>query len=521
MDASPGSDKKRDSGGKIVSIYKRYAQFPPLREKSMNDIQSALADGPEEEDELYPGMRGSSDAPAPPVHGSGFHDEAKSGRLSPQKSDLSFSESSGLSSPEKDEPDFQLPILKKPANTGRVVSPFSEFHETFHKSMGRNLNYADGGAVEDGELGRRHAHEPAEMPAGRPTPGESKRDRRIAEQRRREREKEVRIEMQKRKKKEQSGEKKLLERRVDKNQAATPQLEIHDRDTELSPRRSQRLSSLRRPPPGSQNAAANASNSPHLGADPDRINAQNEKALAQMTLGGTRTPRSPTISRNMNRFISDSSEQSGGGNSSPDKHSSSRYPSTIPQQAASQYQQGQYDSIHNPQNTRAGVSRNPATPGSSRQPNPAIAQQRYNAYGQNNQQPYSQNNQQPHSQNNQQPYSQKYQQLHSQNYQQPHSQNYQSPHPQQPHPQHFQQYQQSPQQYQQYQHYQHQQMPTQPEYSQARYQQQTYQQSAQHHYPARQPVQGQPYSSPDYKKHFGAPQQTHRDSPTNPYIREN
>ncbi|KAF6011142.1 hypothetical protein HII12_002736 [Brettanomyces bruxellensis] len=516
MDASPGSDQKRDSGGKIVSIYKRYAQFPPLREKSMNDIQSALADGPEEEDELYPGVGGSSDAPAPPVHGSGFHDEAKSGRLSPQKSDLSFSESSGLSSPEKDEPDFQLPILKKPANTGRVLSPFSEFHETFHNSMGRNLNYADGGGVEDSVSGRRHAHEPAEMPAGGLTPSKSKRDRRIAEQRRREREKEVRIEMQKRKKKDQSGEKKLLERRVDKNQAATPQLQIHDRDTELSPRRSQRLSSLRRPPPGSQNAAANASNSPHSDADPDRINAQNEKALAQMTLGGTRTPRSPDISRNMNRFIS--AEQPGGGNSSPDKHSSSRYPSTIPQQAASQYQQGQYDSIHNPQNTRSGVSRNPATSGSSRQPN--SAKQRYNVYerGQGMQQPHSQNYQQPHSQKYQQPLPQNYQ---SQNPQQPHSQNYQSLHAQQPHPQNFQQYQQYPQQYQQYQHYQHQQMPAQPEYSQARYQQQTYQQSAQHHYPARQPVRGQPYSSPDYKSQYGSPQQTCRDNQINPYIREN
>lgn len=564
LGASPSPDRARDSAGKIVSIYKRYAQFPPLGENSSNDTQAIsdddIRDDQEEGDELYHGTGDKSDAPTPPIHGGSLQDRAhRRGRSSPQKSDLSFNESSGLSSPERDEPDFQLPVLKKPENTDKAASPFSEFHETFRRSMSMNLNYAGLYAEKEKSTKLGEKRKPKPKPKPKASSVERKRDKRITEERRKEREREVRIEMERRRREEHTGEKKLHERRTDKKQAADSQLQTErsaNEGAQLSSRKSQRLSLLRKPPPGAF-SLDQVSNRSQESLDANQTNAENERALAQLSLGGhqksQRTHRSPDITRRMDRLVSSSSKQpdsSQNVGSLPDKHSSSRYPSTVPQQAANEYhtqhqyqQQNQYPSPYSASNRQdprnVARSGNQAPSGNSRKPpqqNPNTAIQTPGS----NVQPTANNLYNP----------QRYQgnpQMQRQPQQMP--QPMQRP-PQQMHQQ--MQQQRQPQQAFQHQQYQHQpqqrqhQMPAQAEYAQARYQQQTYQYEGYQQgnqpgwngvhgqgqgqiraqyagNPALQATQGQPYSSPDY----GMAQQGRRDHHMgnqqygSPYIREN
>ncbi|QPG73038.1 hypothetical protein FOA43_000342 [Brettanomyces nanus] len=136
-------------GGKIVSIYKKYAQLPPPGDKTLTNLTGALsldskgdASKDAEEEDLYPQDESSPDIPAEwkqsdqfggPSSADKYHSP---NRLYPENRESA--ESSG-SNGASDDSDFQLPVLK--SNQTGMLSPFTEFHESFNHSMKDNLKY--------------------------------------------------------------------------------------------------------------------------------------------------------------------------------------------------------------------------------------------------------------------------------------------------------------------------------------------------------------------------------------------
>lgn len=129
----PEIASKSRGSGKIDSIYNNYAQIPTddsehslnniLKNTSLSDTKNAK--GPIEESDLYP--REIKEHKLPPVP------QAETPEmLTPNRnSTAADSTQSGTS----DDSDFQVPVR----TDKRILSPFTEFHQSFSKSMQANL----------------------------------------------------------------------------------------------------------------------------------------------------------------------------------------------------------------------------------------------------------------------------------------------------------------------------------------------------------------------------------------------